>query len=88
MGKKLMIDECHRIPTFMRFIVMFDCGCSYFNDSWLSKQEGLHVCPEHNLGRRMHGHQLIAGIRPKSGKLKRHSVKSNLVRNEYELCKL
>ncbi len=73
--KKVMIDESHRVPSYLKYTVIFDCGCSYTNASWVSKEQCIGVCPEHKqLKGSVHTH-LVGGVRPENAETVKSSVK-------------
>ncbi|MCG6230227.1 hypothetical protein [Vibrio furnissii] len=76
--KIVMIDESHRVPSYLQYTVIFDCGCSYTNASWANKEQCIAVCPEHDQPKgAVHTH-LTSGVRPEHAETLKSSVKVNL----------
>lgn len=76
--KKVMIDESHRVPSYLQYTVIFGCGCSYTNASWTSKEQCIAVCPDHGQPKGAVHTQLIGGVRPEHADTLKSSLKVNL----------
>jgi len=77
MKKKLMIDESYRLPHYARLVVIYKCGCSYYNDSWKSACESDPVCPVHEQPIKAESSETVRGSRPVKTETKRSSLKIN-----------
>ena len=77
MTKRLAIDEASRIPHYERVIVVYQCGCSFYNDKWLSACESDAVCPEHHKPVKAESCESVGGFRPEVAETKRHTLKIN-----------
>ncbi len=77
MAKKLMIDEAYRLPKFERVVVVYKCGCSYYNDSWKSACESEPLCPDHEQTIKAETIECVVGTRPEQSETKRHTLKIN-----------
>ena len=77
MSKRLMSDETSRFPRFERIVVFYECGCSYFNDSWEKLCETALVCPEHKKPKKANTSEGVRGNRPVNTQTKKHTMKIN-----------
>lgn len=75
MPKKLMIDESHRLPKYDRVVVLYKCGCSYYNDGWKSSCESGPTCPTHDQPIKAETVEFVLGIRPEKSETFRHTYK-------------
>jgi hypothetical protein len=75
MAKKLMIDEAHRFPSFIRIVVTYKCGCSYYNDSWKAVCESEPLCEKHGKPIRSNLTEHAPGVQPEKTETKPHSLK-------------
>ncbi|EGR1442707.1 hypothetical protein D8X80_15310 [Vibrio parahaemolyticus] len=73
--KKIMIDESHRLPSFLKYTSVFSCGCAYMNDSWGSEEQCPKVCPEHGTKREFTSTSLVAGERPENAKTEKSPLR-------------
>ncbi|HCG6305591.1 TPA: hypothetical protein NJ145_004139 [Vibrio parahaemolyticus] len=73
--KKVMIDESHRIPSFIQYTAVFKCGCAYVNDSWANETQCDSVCPEHLQVREFTASANVAGKRPENAESKKSPLK-------------
>ncbi|EGQ8547982.1 hypothetical protein ACOJUY_004323 [Vibrio alginolyticus] len=76
--KKVMVDELHRAPSYVQYTAIFDCGCSYANASWASKEQCIAVCPDHDQPKAAIHTHLTSGVRPENAETLKSSVKVNL----------
>lgn len=77
MTKRLMIDEASRIRKYERVIVVYQCNCSYYNDTWKCACESEATCPEHGKPIKAESGEWIGGFRPKVAETKRHTLKTS-----------
>lgn len=76
--EKVMVDESHRIPTYLKYTVIFDCGCSFTNATWESKEQCLAVCPDHEQPQGVVHTHLTCGVRPERAETLKSILKINL----------
>ena len=77
MAKKLMIDESHGLTKYERVVVVYKCGCSYYNDSWKSACESESLCPSHEQPIKAETGEWVVGFRPEKAETKIHTLKIN-----------
>lgn len=77
MAKKLMLDESYRLAIFKRSVVLYKCGCSYYNDSWKSACESEPLCPDHEQTIKVETIEFVGGTRPEKSETKRHTLQIN-----------
>lgn len=77
MPKKITIDESHRLPKYERVVVVYKCGCSYYNDTWKSACESNSLCPVHEKPIKAETGEWVNGIRPDKAETKQHTLKIN-----------
>jgi len=73
-----MLVESHRVPRYERVIVIYKCGCSFYNDSWVSSCESEPSCLEHGQAIIGDKGEWVHGIRPDTGETKHHPFKIKL----------
>lgn len=56
--------EVYKMPIFSRFIAVYQCECSYYNDTWKNRHEIRFMCPVHHLSVRKIESETVFGHRP------------------------
>lgn len=75
MSKKMMIDELYRLPQYERVVVVYQCGCAYYNDGWQSACKSDPLCPVHENQIIAKTREFVRGFRPVNTETKRHTLK-------------
>lgn len=75
--KKMMLVESINAPRFERVIVAYKCGCSFFNDAWVTKSDAPQECPDHGSEIKAVSSEKVLGVRPETAATKPHTLKTN-----------
>jgi len=73
--KTIMIDESHRLLSFIRIVALYQCGCSYYNDSWKAVCESESLCIKHRKPIRSYLTEHVPGIQPEKANTNIHTLK-------------